>query len=831
MMNHEELLQERLELLEAGAPLAECLHDLPEELAEALTLAVSMRELPVAHSAAAQTAQRDNLVSLASATAWVKPATAVNGHNPGSSDQPDTTSQTNVAFFVAFLAAVRGWLQRRTAAEWVVTAVMSPAILVVLVAGIWFLLNRGEGPAPIMPEAIVEQQPDAGVVETGTDDLVTAVDPTETTAESTAEAAVSAVEQSTAYLPLLTVSLRPQPHTAILQEIRGQVQVSQGEDSWRTVSGAAHVESGQHVRTGPWSGATLTFYDGSYATIGPNSEIVVNVVEALRPEQGFRTVVMTQLAGESEHHVDFRNDAGSLYEVKTARGSGIARGTTFHVLVLPDESSRFVVTEGRVDVSGSGRTVNVLAGQLTTIEVEQTPSSPAFYISGEGEITAIDDNLWTIAGQTFETHANTLIWGDPQVGDLVFVDGRLLSDGTKLADRIILLYHGLPTNQFTLTGVVESMEVDSWTVAGQTISVDNETEIGLGIEVGSPVRVDGLITEDGLLLARQISLIVEAPGYPFSFTGLVQAIDQTNWIVAGQTIAIDDETSIDEDIEVGHLVHVTGYILEDNSWLAVTIERQEEETATFTFTGVVESIDPWQVAGLVFETREWTIVDPGIVEGDLVRVSGTILSDGTLVAATIQRLTGLEDQTIILVGIVNSIDPWVVNNLTLFVDEETIIGEGISVGSLVRVELRLLADGTWRTVSILPLDSPFGLGCFIIYSTVISYGGGQLVLANWPAIPVGEGVQVMGNPVPNSIVSVQICIAFDGSLIIINNLIIIIHQVIIAPAPVPLPPDNGGKVTICKVPPGNPAARHTIQVGAPAVPAHLSTGSYLGPCR
>jgi hypothetical protein len=822
MMNQEELLQERLELLEAGMPLDDCLHGLPEELAEVLTLAVSLQELPAAQSAAVQADQRDNLLSLAA----VAPVATINGH------EQREGGQTNTLSLIAFWGGIQAWMQRRTATEWLVTAVMSPALLVLLVAGLWFLLNQNEAPAPIMPEAVVEQQPDTPLL--ATDEPETAVDPTDTTespAELVSEIAAPA-DQAVAFLPIVGYPLREEPQTAILRDIRGQVQVSQGEDNWRAVVGAAHVQAGQHVRTGTMSGATLTFYDGSYATIGPDSEIVIDVVEALRPEEGFRTLVMTQLAGESEHHVEFRNDAGSLYEVKTAQGSGVARGTTFHVLVLPDDTSRFVVTEGRVDVSGNGRTVNVLAGQLTTIETEQTPTSPTFYISGEGEVTAIEENLWTIAGQTFETHANTLIWGDPQVGDLVFVDGRLLSDGTKLADRIILLYHGLPINQFTLTGEVESMGIDSWLIAGQTIILDDETEIGLGIEVGSLVQVDGVITEDGLLLARQISLIMEAPGYPFSFTGIVQAINQASWMVAGQTIAIDDETSIDEDIEVGDLVQVTGYILEDNTWLAVTIKRQEEGAATFTFTGAVESIDPWQVAGIEFEIRDWTIIDPGIVNGDLVRVSGTILSDGTLVAATIQKLTGLEDQTIILVGIVNSINPWIVNNLTLFVDGETIIGEGISVGSLVRVELRLLPDGTWRTVSILPLQSAFGLGCFIIHSTVVSYSSSQLVLANWPAIPVGQGVQVMGNPVPNSIISVQICIAFDGSLIIINNLIIIIHQVIVAPPPGPgIPPAGDGKVTICKVPPGNPAARHTIQVSPPAVQAHLGSGSYLGPCR
>lgn len=40
------------------------------------------------------------------------------------------------------------------------------------------------------------------------------------------------------------------------------------------------------------------------------------------------------------------------------------------------------------------------------------------------------------------------------------------------------------------------------------------------------------------------------------------------------------------------------------------------------------------------------------------------------------------------------------------------------------------------------------------------------------------------------------------------------------------------KVTICHIPPGNPATAHTITVGEPAVPAHLAHHSgTLGPCR
>src|SRR5262249_42312296 len=45
-------------------------------------------------------------------------------------------------------------------------------------------------------------------------------------------------------------------------------------------------------------------------------------------------------------------------------------------------------------------------------------------------------------------------------------------------------------------------------------------------------------------------------------------------------------------------------------------------------------------------------------------------------------------------------------------------------------------------------------------------------------------------------------------------------------------PDPGSdKVTICHIPPGNPANAHTIDVGEPAVRAHLAHGDHCGPCR
>jgi hypothetical protein len=44
------------------------------------------------------------------------------------------------------------------------------------------------------------------------------------------------------------------------------------------------------------------------------------------------------------------------------------------------------------------------------------------------------------------------------------------------------------------------------------------------------------------------------------------------------------------------------------------------------------------------------------------------------------------------------------------------------------------------------------------------------------------------------------------------------------------PERGGGKVAVCHIPPGNPANKHTIVVGAAAVKAHLAHGDYLGAC-
>jgi hypothetical protein len=43
--------------------------------------------------------------------------------------------------------------------------------------------------------------------------------------------------------------------------------------------------------------------------------------------------------------------------------------------------------------------------------------------------------------------------------------------------------------------------------------------------------------------------------------------------------------------------------------------------------------------------------------------------------------------------------------------------------------------------------------------------------------------------------------------------------------------DNGGKIVICHIPPGNPANAHDIEISTHALQAHLDHGDTIGGCE
>jgi hypothetical protein len=262
---------------------------------------------------------------------------------------------------------------------------------------------------------------------------------------------------------------------------------------------------------------------------------------------------------------------------------------------------------------------------------------------------------------------------------------------------------------------------------------------------------------------------------------------------------------------------------ESGDWLPVGGET------TFEITGALESTDPWMVTGNTFATRDSTHIDEGLEAGDLVRVKGVILEDGTWLAYSIERVEEQANPTIILIGTVTSIDPWVVNGITLTVTSDTLIGEGIELGMIVRVEILLLEDGTWEVISLVSLGDFTGVpGCATVTATVVSVNGNEIQLVGWPVITLDDQVKIEddqggeGTLSPDQVVLVVVCSSEDGQIRITHIIIINIGEG-------EVPSDaEGEKVLVCHKP--NKKGGHTLSISASAVSAHLGHGDKLGPC-
>lgn len=793
-MDSEELLAQKLTKLEMGHSLEELLNDLPEQEARLLRLAAMLHEAPFpAEDAALVAEQRSKMLA---------------AFEMGQSRQPapipeDVSNMGMVANFKQLAAwvgsAVDGLLQRREVAMGLGAAL----VVVLLTAGgwlFWMQQNRsaslaGQDEPAIVADPAGEDEAAPAVVDGGDQESVQTAVP-----NASADGSVGAASDpgNRLFLPLAESTWQLDAQTAVLQIDHGVAELQSADGHWQQLPRQTTLTAGQRIRTGQLSSATLTFFDGSQAMLGANSELSIDQLNAQRPEDGFRIVVLTQHVGESDHIVEFRNDGGSRYEVKTPAGSGLARGTQFQVVVTPGLLAQFVVTEGRVDVSGLNQVVPVVAGQTTAVLAGSPPQRPAFRISGEGQVNQTG-STWVIGGQTFQTNSQTIIVGNPQVGDLVWVEGRLLDDGSRQADRIVLLRQAA-VNQFTLTGQVDEMTPTAWTVAGQMVLVNGQTRIEPGIVAGDTVEVSGVIAIGGVLQAERIEPL-NSQAQPFQFAGLLESMGGDGWLISGVNIFLDDSTVRDDDVEVGDLVLVNGRILPNGVWLAESIREMddddEDDLPEFAFAGQVQSMAPWQVANISFETRIWTAQAPQIAVGDWVRVRGVILNDGNWVATSIDPLYPVgdddDDDLIVLVGVVGSIDPWVVNGLPLVLTDDVAIQGNILAGDLVWVRIRLLPNGSWQVVTIRPLTPRFGIGCFNISTLVVGRQANQLQLQHWPMLTLDDDDfdDELDDIEIDNIVTFSICIGFDGTVLYAGPIIVIYQSVVVIAPPAPQPPVRG----------------------------------------
>jgi len=252
--------------------------------------------------------------------------------------------------------------------------------------------------------------------------------------------------------------------------------------------------------------------------------------------------------------------------------------------------------------------------------------------------------------------------------------------------------------------------------------------------------------------------------------------------------------------------------------------------ATFALVGKLENTEPWTVAGKTLVTNESTEIDEGLQVGDIVRVSGTLLEDDTWVAYSIERTDEQTDPIVVLIGVVDSVDPWVVNGIQLAVTDETEIEDEIKPGMIVRVSILLLDDGTWEVLRISPLGEETGKpGCVNVVATIVNVSGDQIQFLGWPDSVTFAPDEQSGNENdedelslnPGDTVSAVVCTSEDGLLVI--AWIIILDRDEEGGSTTP-----GERVLVCHKP--DKKGGHTLSLPQSAVPAHLGHGDTLGPC-
>lgn len=328
----------------------------------------------------------------------------------------------------------------------------------------------------------------------------------------------------------------------------------------------------------------------------------------------------------------------------------------------------------------------------------------------EGLIEEMNDDIWVVRGLQVTLGEDTRVEGDAQVGAEVAVDAEAQDNGVLLASRIVVIKPAIPrvppptftptrrptrTPQPTPTpfpththtpkptstpkpapptvtptpvlptgtptrlikihfeGFIESLSETQWVIGGQAVLVNQDTlidESRAKAEVGAWARVEAIRQDDGALLALRI-VVLKGKAKPVQerveFTGRIERIAETFWVVRGITVTINASTVIQGSPQVEYLAEVKALRQSDGSLLATLIVVRAPETAV-EFEGLIESLSDtqWVVEGITVVVNVHTLIKGTPQVGAWAEVEGVALPDGTVLARAISVISPTSTPTL-----------------------------------------------------------------------------------------------------------------------------------------------------------------------------------------
>lgn len=184
------------------------------------------------------------------------------------------------------------------------------------------------------------------------------------------------------------------------------------------------------------------------------------------------------------------------------------RWTVDTITVEVDSNTQYLGTPGlgwEVQVNALVRADgSYLARQIIGLRGPTAPPEPLEFV---GAVSAIEGPWWTIGPYRVKVDEETLLEGDPQIGDRVQVKAERRAGGEIWARKITALLY--VERQFE--GVVTALSTDTIDVDGYTLIIDSATQIIGQVAVGVTVQVAAWEMPDGQLVARIIMAVEPEP--------------------------------------------------------------------------------------------------------------------------------------------------------------------------------------------------------------------------------------------------------------------------------------------------------------------------------
>jgi hypothetical protein len=139
-------------------------------------------------------------------------------------------------------------------------------------------------------------------------------------------------------------------------------------------------------------------------------------------------------------------------------------------------------------------------------------------------------------------------------------------------------------DEIEFTGIVEQISAETWVVAGRTLTRIPATEIKGQIDVGDQVKVHVYQDTAGNWVLREVELAMDDDSNDddqssddsqdeIEFSGTVEQITASSWVVAGRTLTIMSSSEIKGQIVVGDQVKVHSYQDANGNWVLREIEQ------------------------------------------------------------------------------------------------------------------------------------------------------------------------------------------------------------------------------------------------------------------